>query len=107
MSDWKDDPTVRAFLDHAQQHLRPMIEETKASITVMDDPDHFTAEMAIEIGFLILMDKPILILKPVRARIPLKLRQCATMIINYDPEVDIDQQPDVERKLAAFMAEHP
>lgn len=80
---WSEDPEVKRWLKHANKSLRPMIKSSTYTIALMtgSDPD---AKQAVEVGFMILMDKPLVLAVTPGSVIPRKLARCADAIVEVD-----------------------
>lgn len=83
---WSD-PEVQAWRERANRDLRPMVENsTVATLLWSEVPD---AKMAVELGFILLLGKPLVILKDrTRGPVPAHLARLATEVIEYD---DLDE----------------
>ena len=98
-SDPWNDPRTQAYLRRAQRELLPMIKGT--AITMAIAPDEPDAKSAIELGFSILLDKPLIVIAPVGRIVPLRLKRAADAVIfgsPGDPEV-VEQLREAMRKL--------
>lgn len=95
-----DNPIGKEWRERMNRDLRPMIEDSAISITIApgDKPD---AKVAVELGFTILLDKPILILAPRGRHVPERLRRVADAVIFGEPS-----EPKVRAQIMAFLAEH-
>lgn len=95
-----DTPVAREWRERMNRDLRPMIEDSAISITIApgDKPD---AKIAVELGYTILLDKPILVLAPRGRHIPDRLRKVADKIVFGEPS-----EPKVRAQIMAFLAEH-
>jgi hypothetical protein len=92
-----DNPAARAWRKRANETLRPMIESSAASVSLWsDDPD---AKLAVEVGFTLLLGKPLIILKPSGSNVPANLARIAEAIIEYDTLDDPSLQEKVHAEL--------
>lgn len=91
MADWSDDPDVHAWLEDAQEKLAPMVAESALSVTMIgkSEPD---AKLAVELGFSILLDKPIIVVCPPGATVPAKLLQIAERVLVVEPSTSEGQE---------------
>ena len=95
--DMWDDPEVQRYLARANKELRPMVESSRITVALWTGkPD---AKQAIELGFMVLYDKPIIILADPDTEIPPKLAAIADEIIIGNPG-----DPDAVEKLHAAMS---
>ena len=94
--DMWDDPRAQAWRERVNRELLPMIENSAVSVTIApEEPD---AKIAVELGFCILLDKPILILAPRGRHIPEHLRRVADKIVWGAPS-----EPKVQEQIKAFI----
>jgi nucleoside 2-deoxyribosyltransferase len=93
---WSD-PGVRAFLKQAQTELLPMIKDS--AVTAMIAPGDPDAKVAVELGFTILLDKPLIVLVPPDREVPERLRRAADAIVSYDPDNMEAAQGDISAAL--------
>lgn len=81
-----DDPEVRAFREDVERNLVPKIRDSAASLTMWsDEPD---VKLAVELGYTLLLGKPLIILKPAGANVPATLARVADAIVEYDDLTD-------------------
>lgn len=106
--DWSDaPPETNAWLARQKERLEPQLRDTAFAMVQLDgSDDDVDPRWCVELGYLIMLNKPILVMKPRGSRIPLKLRQVADEIVDYDPALDLEQQPLVEAKVKAFDKAH-
>jgi hypothetical protein len=100
MRDVWEDPEAQAWREAMNNGLRPMIADSVVTMMISpgDEPD---AKIAVELGFSILFDKPILVLAPPDRGVPDKLRSIADAVIIGTPA-----DPHVRAAIEAFIAEH-
>jgi|SRR5262245_3957209 len=77
-----DDPEVQAYLARANRKLKPMISGSRFSVMVATEPD---AKVAIELGFMILFDKPIIVVATREDDVNEHLRRVADEVVIGDP----------------------
>ena len=94
MDDPFDTPEGREWRQHVNHKLRPMIEDSGSCIALFPqgEPD---AKMAVELGFMVLLDKPIVLVVPPGAQVPEKLVKVADVIVDGDIT-----QPGVAERIA-------
>lgn len=95
-----DTPVGREWRQRMNRDLLPMIKDSAVSITIApgQDPD---AKIAVELGYTILLDKPLMVLAPRGRHVPERLRKVADAVIFGEPN-----EPKVREQIMAFLAEH-
>jgi len=83
VSDPFDDPKLKAYFRHAKEELFPKMKESAMSLTILGEPD---PKLCLELGAMILFDKPIVVLVPRGRRVPANLKRVAAAIIEGDPK---------------------
>lgn len=107
--DWANAPKqVRELLDAADRDLKPQIENTAVGISLWDkrhgsDP---MPEFCLEVGYLLCLGKPLLVLEPVGEPVPAGLRRAADLVVSYDPRFPLSEQPVVTAEIKRFHREH-
>ncbi len=83
----KDDPFEspegREWRKHANEELRPMIQDSTYSMALISGttPD---AKQAVEIGFILLLGKPLILAVSPGAKVPDGLARAADEIVEFD-----------------------
>lgn len=79
----RDSVQFRRYLNRAERELRPMIEGSAVTVCINpgDGPD---AKAAIELGYMILLDKPIIVVNVDDRPIADRLRRVADIVIAGD-----------------------
>jgi hypothetical protein len=79
-----DDPEMQKYLDHARRELQPMIEGSAfcMSIAPSSDPD---PKICMETGYMMWLDKPIIVLAEPGQAIPRNIRKVAFRVIYGNP----------------------
>jgi nucleoside 2-deoxyribosyltransferase len=92
------DPKVNEWLKQRNADLRPMISDSAYAISLISgkEPD---AKQAVELGFMILLDKPIVLAVVPGVKVPERLARCADEIV----EVDLEDFEGTQRSLQAAM----
>lgn len=93
MNDPWDDPEVQRWREHCERELAPMIESSAMTIAI--NPDEPDAKSAVELGYSILMGKPIIVVSPPGRKISRGLRRVADAIIVGSPG-----DPEARRQMA-------
>jgi nucleoside 2-deoxyribosyltransferase len=89
-----DDPQAQAYLRRAKRELEPMIQDSAVVMSLWTgdvDP-----KMAIEMGYAILLGKPIVVLKLSGQDVPPTLARIADGIVEFDDMSD----PDLHQRIA-------
>lgn len=92
-----DDPQWQEYARQAREKLEPMVRDSAVAVSIYTgevDP-----KMAIETGYMILLDKPIIAVVDPNAKMPKKLALVADAIV----EGPIDD-PSFSRRLNAAMS---
>jgi hypothetical protein len=79
-----DHPDVRAWVKAAREDLVPKIEGSAATIQLWPRGGDVDVKIAVELGFTLMLGKPLIILKPAGENVPVKLVQLADAIVEYD-----------------------
>ncbi|MCL1871927.1 MAG: hypothetical protein FWF90_16145 [Promicromonosporaceae bacterium] len=79
-----DDPEARAWMKRADDELKPMIQDSAFTVQIVSgvEPD---AKIAVELGFMILLDKPIILAVIPGTPVLPKLAAIADAIVEFDP----------------------
>ncbi len=82
---WYTDADAKAFLARAAHELPPMIDSSKIAISIV--PDEADPKFAIELGYMIMLDKPIIIVvPPPGVALPEKLVRVADRIVQWNED---------------------
>jgi len=95
--DESDEVLARRWLNRADRELLPMIEGSAMSITI--NPTHPDAKVAVELGFCLLLDKPLVLLSFPDRPVPSRLRRAADLVIECTDPSD----PEVARQIKEFL----
>ena len=98
MSDWSEDPAAQSWLRRANAELRPMVKGSAHTMALYSggEPD---AKQAVELGFMILYDKPVILVVVPGVTVPDHLVRCADEIV----EVDMDDTQAAALAIAAAI----
>lgn len=97
---WSD-PEAQAWRRRANRELLPMIRSSAVSLTLWPSNGEPDAKLAVELGFTLLLGKPLVFLKPVGGTIPPNLERLADAILEYGPG-DL-QSPELGVEIAALV----
>ena len=96
MRDWESELTEEeaeqwaAFVTHARREL---LEKVATSVMVISlVPDEPDVKFALETGFAILLDKPIVLVAAPGVKVPEKLRRAADEVLVLDVDVEEDRE---------------
>lgn len=85
MSDqWWDNPEFRAYAARCREKLQPMVEQSHISVALVPPNGEVDVKLAVELGYMILLDKPIIAVIPPGTPVPLKLAKVADEIVEGD-----------------------
>lgn len=90
------DPGWLAYAKHARETLEPMVRDSSVAIAVSDG--RIDPKMAMEMGYMVMLDKPIIALVAPGSKVPNKLAIVADEIV----EGTIDDPTLNERLMAAM-----
>jgi hypothetical protein len=82
MSDPFEDPKLKAYFRHAKADLFPKLKDSAVSLMILGEPD---PKLCLELGAMILFDKPIVVIVPRDMPIPANLKRVASVIVQGDP----------------------
>jgi hypothetical protein len=92
------DDELKKYLDHAGKNVLPHIRNSAFSIAVMDE--RVDAKMCFEVGAMVLLDKPVIVVAVPGAKISTNLKRVASVIIQgdiSDPRVQDELQTALRR----------
>lgn len=78
-----EDPRVKAWAQRVERELVPMIRDSAVTMQIVSgtEPD---VKIAVELGFMILLDKPIILAVLPGVQVPPKLMVVADAIVEFD-----------------------
>lgn len=83
MSDWDEDPDIKAWLERADRELAPKIRESATTVSIFPSSGETDPKFAIELGYSIMLDKPIILAVQPGQKVPAKIALCADEIIEF------------------------
>lgn len=83
--EWWQDPDAKAFLAEAADRLPKLIGGSKVSISIV--PDDVDPKFAVELGYMIMLNKPIIVVVPPGRSVPDKLAQVADRIVQWTDSI--------------------
>ncbi len=92
-----EDPEWLDFARQARENLVPMIDKSAVAVSIVSDK--LDPKLAIETGYMVLMDKPIILAVTPGSKIPSKLALVADEIV----EVDLSDPSFSDRLRAAIQ----
>lgn len=94
---WQD-PEFKAYEKRCHETLLPMMNDSAIMMSLVPQNLETDVKFATELGFMIMMEKPIIAIIPPGTKVPLGLAKVATEIV----EGDIND-PTVKDRLAAAI----
>jgi nucleoside 2-deoxyribosyltransferase len=101
MADWTDDPAVQRWFVHLREELAPMIADSAVAMSMWPNGTEIDPKMAVELGYMLLLDKPIIVVVEPGSKVPDNLVKVAVRIIEADQDA-----PDTALRLAQAIKEH-
>jgi nucleoside 2-deoxyribosyltransferase len=92
-----DDPGWKAYAKRCRDELMPMIQDSACAVSLVPSGE-VDVKFAVELGFMIMLDKPIIAVVSAGSKVPLKLAKIADEIV----EGDIGD-PDFQGRFMAAM----
>jgi nucleoside 2-deoxyribosyltransferase len=86
------------YADHVRKTLIPMIRESPVTMSLMTGSD-FDPKVAMETGYMILMDKPIITVVTPGVKVPRKLAMVSDEIV----EADLDKPEEAAKQINEAM----
>lgn len=93
-----DSAGFKAYEKRCREELLPMMEDSAIMMSLVPRNLETDVKFATELGFMIMMEKPIIAIIPPGTKVPLGLAKVATEIV----EGDIDDPTVKERLMAAI-----
>lgn len=97
-------PEARAWRRRMNAELLPMIDNSAVSLTLWPSDGQPDAKIAVELGFTLMLGKPMVFLMPVGQTLPPTLLRLADEVIEYQP--DELGTPAMAARIAAAAARH-
>lgn len=94
------DPAWLEYADHVREELIPMIKDSSITMALYTgkDPD---PKQAVELGYMVLLDKPIITVVPPGTPVPNKLAIVSDAIV----EADFDNPMELARRIKVAVDE--
>jgi hypothetical protein len=77
-------PEWDAYCTHVREELIPMITDSAVTVSLVPSNGKPDVKFAVELGFMIMLDKPIIAVVPPGTKVPLKLVKVADEIVEGD-----------------------
>lgn len=91
-----DDPRAKRWAAHVRHQVFPMIERSSAFVAVAPpEPD---VKAAVELGYGLLLDKPLLVIAAPGRLVPSRLARAADIVIDGEPS-----DPAVANRIREFL----
>lgn len=87
------------YADHAINSLLPMMKGSAVCVQMVPDGPS-DVKFALELGFSIMLDKPIIAMITPGAKVPAKLAKIADAIVEWDPNGDMNE---LQRRLLPIV----
>jgi hypothetical protein len=84
MSDPWDDPEVQRWTDHVRCELIPMIEGSSVAVSLCPPDGKTDVKFAVELGMMIMLNKPIIVVANPGQTVPPKLVMVADRVVHAD-----------------------
>lgn len=97
---WWEDPEARDFLAEAEANLAPKVADSHVTLAIWDgkvDP-----KIAIEMGYMVLLDKPIIAVVRPGVKVPAKLAKVVDRFVECDDPRDPKCREALMRALNEF-----
>jgi nucleoside 2-deoxyribosyltransferase len=103
MGDWSDDPQFKEFAEQVLRDTVPKIAGSAYVISVAPVKGGTAdVKMAVEIGFAILMDKPLIVLAPKGRTVADRLLRIADHVIESDMDTESGRKTTLAKLKAAM-----
>ena len=85
MSDPWADPEAQEWLTYVRDNVLPMVEDSSVCVSICPTtPDKVDIKFAVELGMMIMLDKPVIVNARPGTKIPAKLRLVADKVVVAD-----------------------
>ncbi len=99
MSDPWQEPTARAWVRHVVERTLPMLEASAVALSLVPDTEDLDVKFCVELGAMIMLDKPIIVVALAERQVPEKLRLVADEVVVLEEGVT----PEGSRRLATAI----
>jgi len=86
--DWADSPDFRSYAEHVIRDVVPQMKDSAVFLTIAPDGGIADVKQAVEIGFCILLDKPLIVVAPPGRHVAERLLRVADHVITADISTD-------------------
>lgn len=101
-----DDPQARRWSRDVLTNMVPKLRESAISLSLVPtDPSEGDVKFAVEFGFSIMLDKPIILMVRPGTVVPAKMLAVADEIVEYDPDDQAGTQQRLEAALTDIVVE--
>lgn len=100
---WWEDPDIKGFLDEASQAVPPLLDHCSVAASLLPSDGVPDAKIAVEIGYILLMNKPLILLVAPGTEVPTGLARAADEIVEFSgPNRDsVDRLQQAMSRIAA------
>lgn len=105
----KNDPNFQRLVEHCQQHLIPQMKASDLSVSICPmGPEGCDVKFALELGFAIMLDKPMIAAIRPGTKIPEKLARVVDRFVECDfADADTAQRiSEAVSEMEPLMQEH-
>ena len=88
-----EDPQWKEYAAHVRETLIPMIKDSAVTLSLVPSDNVPDPKFAVELGYMIMLDKPIIAIVNPGSKVPLKLVKVADEIVEGAPG-----EPDFEKR---------
>lgn len=85
---WADDPEIVAFLRRAQAEMVPKLRASGIAVSIVPANAEPDPKFCIELGYMVMLDKPIIAVVRPGTRMPERLVRVADRIVEWTPDSD-------------------
>jgi hypothetical protein len=107
---WQDDPTVVRWAQHVIDDMVPKMKSSAVCISLVPNGDlaeKSDVQYWVELGAMICMDKPIMVVVMGDAELPPKLQAVADRVVRLPQGVSLSESETLAAEIAEFAKEQP
>lgn len=93
-----EDPAWLEYAAHCRKTLEPMVKNSAVCLSLVPPGNKVDPKFAVELGYMVMLDKPIIAIINPGSKVPLKLAKVADEIVEGDIK-----DPDFQNRLHAAM----
>lgn len=100
LNDAFNHPAVEEYFEHVRRELVPMLNKSTVTMTLVPPEGSHDLKYAVELGLMIMMDKPIIVLAVEGRPIPPKLRAVADEVVEVSSLNDVETSMKISQAMA-------